>query len=370
MTTKATPRQCLIALNSGVDLGRDSICRLALCLDEWAWSSQSSVSLQQQLQVPAAALDKARRLIRDAVRLAERETARARRAASQIVTFDEMTYPESLRQLELPPPVLYCRGQLPCDPGVAIVGSRRASPVGTETAEMFGRELAARGLAVISGFARGIDHAAHRGALSSADGTTVAILGCGIDVDYPRRRNSIREAIASRGALVSEFPLGTRPAKLNFPIRNRIIAALSFGTLVVEGARHSGSLITARLAVELGRDVYAVPGSIYDPLAAGTNALIRDGALLVSHPEDIIEALPIAVRSRLSSPVRCPLPAPDVAAPLADVLALLPPGRTCTAEEVAATADRPLHEVLGVLVELEITGAVKRFPGAHYCRRP
>ena len=304
-----------------------------------------------------------------AAELATDQLAAARSLGARVLTIDEPAYPVRLRDLDLPPPVLYCLGELPDRPAVAIVGSRKASREGLETAELFARQLASRGLSVISGFAEGIDKAAHRGALSSgATRSTVAVLGCGIDVDYPRRRASLRAEMAARGALISEFPCRARPSKLTFPIRNRIIAALTLGTLVVQGARRSGSLITARLAIDLGRDVYAVPGSIFDTRAEGPNALIQDGALLVTRPEDIISSLPVEVRDRLSRPA--PTPSTDgLEGPQNQILECLAAGRTSTADQLVTATGIPLGEILAHLLDLEIAGRIKRFPGALYSRQ-
>ena len=237
---------------------------------------------------------------------------------------------------------------------------------------MFGRELAAAGLTVVSGLARGIDQAAHRGALAAPIGTTVAILGCGIDVDYPASTRQLVEEIERAGAVVSEFPLGTRPYKPNFPIRNRLIAALSVGTLVVQATVRSGSLITARLAVDLSRDVYGVPGSILDGASAGPNSLIRDGALLVQSTRDILESLPLAVRDRM--PVE--RHGQDRDLHLTDstdstpktLLSALSKGRSATVEELAAETSLPHPRILQELLELEIQGLIRRCPGPVYIR--
>jgi len=310
----------------------------------------------------------ARRLTDAAHKLANQQLLQAEGSSTEIVTLLDPPYPALLRQLELPPPVLYCQGRIPTSPAIAIVGSRQATPQGLEAAELFGRELAACGLTVISGFARGIDLAAHRGALSACNGRTVAVLGCGLDVNYPSGRRRIRSTLPTRGALVSEFPFGAQPRSWNFPIRNRIIAALSLGILVVQGTPRSGSLITARLALDLGRDVYAVPGSIFDPRSAGPNALIQDGALLVKHPQEIVDSLPVSIRDSLI-PSRGEDRQPAVDGPPGELLRALSPGQMVTAEHLAATTGKPLDRVLGILLELEMTGLVSRFPGAVFCRK-
>lgn len=369
MLSVSMSRNLLIALNTGQDLARDSICKLALSPEEWWASKKSLQALGTHLQVPMADLETAQRLVRSSQDLSHHELSRAGSLGATIVTLVDSAYPTSLLQLDLPPPVLYCRGQIPPAPAVAIVGSRQATRPGLEIAELFGRELASCGLTVVSGYARGIDLAAHRGAMSAPGAKTVAVLGCGLDVDYPRGRHRLTSEIASRGALVTEFPFGAAPLARNFPIRNRIIAALSVGTLVVQGTPRSGSLITARLALDLGRDVYAVPGSIFDQRSVGPNTLIRDGALLVQHPRDIVESLPVAVQQSLVSLLN---QNPIVAAgrTLGEVLRQLPVGELVTADTVATITGWPLEQVLAQLLELELAGHIRRCPGSLFCRKP
>jgi DNA processing protein len=209
-----------------------------------------------------------------------------------VVAFTDPRYPASLRALEGRPMVLYVAGnpEVLNDPQLSIVGSRNPTPAGRDTAFDFAESLAARGLAITSGLAVGIDSAAHRGALA-AQGITLAVLGNGIDSIYPRSNQSLSEQIRFKGALISEFPLGTPPRRENFPQRNRIIAALSLGTLVVEAARRSGSLITARFAGDQNRELFAVPGSIHNPLSRGCHELIRQGAKLTETVADILSEL-------------------------------------------------------------------------------
>jgi DNA processing protein len=217
--------------------------------------------------------------------------AAAAALGARVLTLVDRDYPLELAGIAQPPPVLFVRGELPAAPVVAIVGSRLADGYGLEVAARFARHLAAAGVAVVSGLARGIDAAAHEGALSVPLGRTVAVLGCGMGVDYPPCHARLAAAIAARGALLSEFPCGTLPRPWCFPVRNRTIAALAAVTLVVQATPRSGSLATARHARELGRPVFAVPGPVSSPLSWGPHALLRRGALLAGHPEDILDAL-------------------------------------------------------------------------------
>ncbi|HET9211585.1 MAG TPA: DNA-processing protein DprA, partial [Thermoanaerobaculia bacterium] len=272
------------------------------------------------------------------------------------------------RQLSPPPPVLYIRGEIPAGPAVAVVGSRRADPYGREAADLFSRALAAAGVTVVSGFAQGIDAAAHRSALAAPGGRTVAVLGCGLGVDYPRGHGQLADQIAARGAVVTEFPCGLIPRAWHFPLRNRTLAALAAGTLVVQAALRSGSLITARHAVDLGREVWAVPGRIFDEGSLGANSLIREGAQLVQHPADLLEILlPTAAAAQLALPPSSPEPEPPPGF-TGQVLAEIPPGTPRLAEEIAARLESPVDRVLAALLELELAGWVKRMPGPVYGR--
>lgn len=229
---------------------------------------------------------------------AEEEAERVAAAGATILTLHEEEYPERLLEIYDPPPVLWVRGrtELLNYPGLAVVGTRHPSPYGAGMAEMLSRDLAARGLAILSGMARGVDTAAHKGALV-AGGPTVAVWGTGVDVIYPKENKRLAEDIvASGGTILSEFPLGTFPAPQNFPIRNRTLSGMSIGVLVVEAAEYSGTRITARCALEQGRDVYAVPGNVTNKNAWGPNTLIKQGAKLTATWEDVWEDLPSQVR--------------------------------------------------------------------------
>jgi len=261
-----------------------------------------------------------------------------------------------------PEPHLRARGKWPPPDGprVAIVGSRRPSPYGEAVAEQLGLELARAGVVVISGLALGIDAAAHRGALNGG-GVTVAVMGTGVDVIYPAAHSALAEAILQAGgALVSQFPDGTTPRRHNFPARNYTMAALSDAVVVVEAAEGSGALITAEAALDLHKEVMAVPGSVFSPLSVGTHALIRDGAGLVQNARDVLAALNLGgevLDDPLSTPqgldFKLPRGRDGILSHLSDVLAL-------NAAEIARKLQLPVAEVLGRLTALELDGAVKR----------
>ena len=229
--------------------------------------------------------------------LLEQELTLVRRAGVTLVTLEDAEYPKRLREIYDPPPVLYVRGAVSSlnDVAVAVVGSRRASRDGVKTAERLSYDLAACGITVISGLARGIDGAAHRGALK-AQGRTLAVLGCGLARVYPPEHARLAGEIAERGAVISEYPMRTAPLAQNFPRRNRLISGLSLGVVIVEAAQKSGALITADCALEQGREVFAVPGPITRVTSEGTHALLKQGARLVTSVEDILEELRIAPR--------------------------------------------------------------------------
>jgi DNA processing protein len=361
----------LITLNAESKLPRATICRLALEIDAWerGLGPAAAISFASELGVPAPQLAIALDTLATARRCAARQRRQADALGATIVTRVDAGYPAMLADLPLPPPVLYVRGALPPLPGIAIVGSRRVDAYGAEAAGFFARDLAARGLAVVSGFAVGADAAAHRGALAGG-GSTVAVLGCGLGIDYPAGHRPLGDAIASTGAVISEFPCARTPQSWHFPVRNRIIAALAHGTLVIQATPRSGSLVSARLAMELGRDVYALPGRIFDERSLGPNGLIRDGAILVQHPQDIVDSLPEAARRAVSgacAPANAEGSGLDGLA--GELLACLVPGQPAPPEELAAATERPVEVIQGALVELELAGFVRRLPGGVYARR-
>jgi DNA processing protein len=324
-------------------------------------------------------------IARDLQATAEAEIRAVRKLGGDILLLDDGVYPSSLREIYDPPIVLYVKGawseclDRPC---IAVVGSRRCSTYGQNSALMLARDLAQRGVTVVSGFARGIDAAAHRGALE-AGGRTVAVLGTGIDEYYPRDHKQLAEEIlGSGGAMVTQFPLGTPPVSENFPYRNRIISGLSLGIVVVEAAENSGSLITARLAIEQNREVFAVPGNITSRNSFGTNYLIKGaGAKLVQQWQDIATELPPQVAAKLLPP---PFGEKSKEKSLADRLAFVPEGLSGNETSVfkLLTADDPAHidslidksklpisDLTAALLKLEMRELVRALPGKCFVRK-
>lgn len=307
---------------------------------------------------------------------AEKELERAKTLDAQFVHWEEPDYPALLREIYDPPPLLYVRGhrELLRRHMVAIVGTRRPTTYGNQMAERLGRDLAECGLVVVSGLARGIDSSAHRGALGSAQGTTLAVLGNGIDVVYPKENRKLFDRILERGAIVTEYPCGTMPTPDKFPVRNRIIAGMSLGVVVVEGARYSGSFITARLAMEFSREVYGVPGQVTQPVSFAPNQLIKQGAKLVTGWEDVVEELPTGIRAELL-PVEAASPA-ERAVRVAESLPaaerklydLLTADEARHVDELVERSALSSSEVLAALFELEMKGVVRQLPGKQFVR--
>lgn len=299
-----------------------------------------------------------------------------------ILTLDDPRYPRALLDVEDPPLLLYLRGRIDdwlgtqghIRPGLAVVGSRNPTPQGLANARNLARACAQTGLCIVSGLALGVDSAAHEGALDAAEGggcATVAVVGTGLDRVYPKRNHALARRIEQRGVLISEYALGTPPLAPNFPRRNRLIAGLSVGTLVVEAALASGSLITAEFALEQGKTVFAVPGSIHSPQSRGCHALLRDGACLVETVEDIRFELraqfPEAPVQRLDAEHGCAKPAssPEVAA-LLENLGWDPQ----SIDTLAQRTRQPIAALLAALLELEMAGLAARLPGGRYQRLP
>jgi DNA processing protein len=279
-----------------------------------------------------------------------------------VITLADEGYPKPLLEIADPPTLLFARGraELLQRPALAIVGSRNASAQGEANAETFAKALGATGLAIVSGLALGIDAAAHRGGLVTA-GSTIGVLGTGIDVVYPQRNAGLAAEIAERGLLVSEFPLGTAPAAQNFPRRNRLISGLSRGCLVVEAALASGSLITARAAADQGREVFAIPGSIHSPLAKGCHALIKSGAKLVESAEDVLAELGGFRPSGYAS-TRQPLASADTG-----LLAHMGHDPV-DVDALCSRAGMSAEQVSSELLRLELDGRVTALPGGLYQR--
>lgn len=276
-------------------------------------------------------------------------------------TVRDAEYPAPLTSLYDPPAVLYYRGHLPTwTKTIAVVGARHCSSAGRKAAFQLAAALAAAGVVVVSGAARGIDTAAHQGALTQ--GITAAVLGCGVDVVYPPENGALLQEITHRGAVISEYPPGTRPAPGHFPMRNRLISGLAQGVLIVEAGEKSGALITADCALEQGRDVFAVPGNIFVPQSQGTNNLIKQGAKLVDRVEDIL--------AEYGWPER-PKPAvPPVALSAEERLVYenLLPDAPLTLEEVIQRTELPASQAAGTLLQLELKGLILQQPGQQYMR--
>lgn len=314
---------------------------------------------------------------------ADEELERVKEIGGDIVVLDDGNYPPYLREIADPPITLYVKGDWQAcfdQPCVAIIGSRMCSTYGQNASEMLARDLASRGICIVSGLARGIDSAAHRGAIQGG-GRTIAVLGTGLDGDYPKENARLVEEITGAGgAAVTQFPLGTPPIPENFPYRNRIISGLSLGVLIVEASERSGSLITARLAAEQGREVMAVPGNITSGRSYGTNYLIKSGAKLVQQWQDVVAELPSDIGAAILPPKIDPTP--ESAGP--GQPELVPAGLTKSEERVWAVlpSDEPMHidlllEATGLsfgdlnsaLVGLDIRDLIRVLPGKNYARK-
>jgi DNA processing protein len=304
-------------------------------------------------------------------RAAREQAAAAEGCGVRLLLLEDEAYPRSLRPIDLPPPFLLVRGALLREDGfaMAIVGSRRASAYGLRMAERLAGDLGGRGVTIVSGLARGIDTAAHRGALG-VGGRTVAVLGSGVDVVYPPENRRLAVEAAEAGAVVSQFPMGTSPLPHHFPARNRVIAGLTLGTVVVEAAERSGALITARCAGELGREVYAVPGNVSSSGSQGTNGLIQDGAKLVQGWEDVVAEWPSDWRRALRTLPAAP-DQPGTAGAVEPgeraILAMLGDDPVAV-DAVVERSGLPSSEVSAGLMALELRGLVRRMTGQRYVR--
>ncbi len=308
---------------------------------------------------------------------------------TELVPLADPRYPPRLREICDPPPVLFVRGQVELLNSLmlGVVGTRRPTPYGRAVSERLSKDLAQAGLTIVSGMARGIDTAAHRGALE-AGGNTIAVFGCGVDRVYPAENRRLASEISERGLLVSEFPMETPGQPQNFPVRNRIISGMSLGVLVVEGAQYSGSAITAKLAMEQGRDVFAVPGNITSRMSWGPNLLIKQGAKLIQEWNDVVVEIPPAERRRLieksktrilteenssktgtSGPKQASLPMGPEAQLSREVLSFLAADRAVQVDEVLEKLeDYSSSEVMAALFELEMLGLVRQLPGKNFVK--
>lgn len=312
---------------------------------------------------------------------AGKEMEAAAKGGARLLTLSDKDYPPLLKQIPDPPLVLYARGNIQAltQHAVAIVGTRKPTAYGQSLAHRLAGDLAQRRLAVVSGLARGIDSCAHRGALE-VHGITIAVLGSGIDVIYPREHAKLFEKIIQTGAVVSEFPMGTSPAPENFPIRNRIISGLALGVVVVEAAEYSGSLITARLATEQNREVFAVPGNITSAQSFGPNHLIKQGAKLVDQWLDVVEELPAEIRLQLlpGGEASDEHPAPIGTASLFDqsltpdqkaVFDVLRADESLFVDAIVSASELSQPRVLAALLELEMSGLIRQLPGKNFIRK-
>ncbi len=298
---------------------------------------------------------------------ATKQVAQLKDSEWSLVVYGGDHYPAALAALHDPPPYLFVRGQIPDQPMVAIVGSRQSTAYGITATEQIASDLAAHGVCIVSGFARGIDTAAHKAALD-AGGTTVAVWGCGPDVVYPRENKLLVAAVARQGAIVTEFAFGAPPEARNFPVRNRVIAGLSSGVLVAQAQSRSGALLTAQHALEQGKDVYAIPGEIGRAHSAGANALLKSGAKLVTSAEDILADLGIraaSMRSTTRSQRAVPMPQlTPVEARLWEGLG----GSPCHLDRLAVSLKMSAAECAAVLVTLQLKGVVKQEAGNMFSR--
>jgi DNA processing protein len=380
MNAPEQTRLAWLALTLTPGLGPKRILKAAQALLDLSCLFRLSLTELEALNFPAPA---AQFLFTGKARTeAERELVRVSEQKGALLTFEDEDYPEQLREIFDPPPVLWVLGdvKLLARPSIAIVGTRHPTPYGTGMAEILGRDLANHRLVILSGMARGIDTYAHKGALA-AGGRTVAVWGTGVDVIYPKENKSLAEDIlVAGGAIVSEYRLGTFPAPQNFPRRNRIISGISIGVLVVEAGENSGTRVTARCALEQDRDVYAVPGNVTNKNAWGPNTLIKQGAKLVATWEDVWQELPTQIRLQLEGELGFASPAEHAASiveelPLQEpekvVLSALRHDEAVQLDELMERLESKLtsSEIFTALFELELANRIKQLPGKNYVRR-
>jgi len=306
---------------------------------------------------------------------AEKEVAAIRRIGCKLVNWKEPEYPQALLQIYDPPVMLYVQGDASIlnSPSLSIVGTRRPTLYGSQMAERMGRDLASRGLTIVSGLARGIDAMSQSGA-TAVGGRAIGVMGTGIDVWYPKENKKLYEKVLERGAIISELPTGSHPAPENFPVRNRIIAGMPLGVVIVEGKQYSGSLITARLAMEFGREVFGVPGNVTQEVSFAPNQLIKQGAKLVTSAEDVVEELPTPVRAALvqaevvESAQRNLLVEDGLSPTAKRIYELLSAEETRHIDEIVEKSGLNSSEVLATLFDLEMKGIVRQLPGKQFSK--
>jgi DNA processing protein len=374
-----SPTLCWLALALTPGLGPTKSRRLVEHLGDVAAVFKATLTELEATGIRAAAaqsLGTGR-----SMELAYEESVRAASAGVHLVSLADAAYPVPLKQIYDPPLVLYVRGDasMLARAGIAVVGTRHPTPYGIGMAERLACDLAARGLVIFSGLARGVDAAAHRGAVN-AKGKTVGVLGTGVDVIYPKENTRLSDQILSLGgALVSDFALGTPPTPQNFPIRNRIISGISAGVLVVEAAEYSGTRITSRCALEQNREVFAVPGNVTNKNSWGPNTLIKQGAKLVATWEDVWEELPVEIRLALQPSEANESQPGETASLFQDealgphekkILAVLKADEATQIDEIVERLEPTLSssEIFAALFELELAGKVKQLPGKNFVR--
>lgn len=335
---------------------------------------RASLTELEACQLPAAVAQAV--FSKAAFRDAEKELGQARKAGCRLINWDESEYPKRLLEIYDPPPLLYVRGneQVLNRHTISIVGTRRPTPYGNQIAERLARDLADHGLIVASGLARGIDSSAHRGACAASRGGTVGVLGSGIDVIYPKENRKLFEEVEKRGAIITEFPMGAYPAPENFPVRNRMVAGMALGVIVVQGAQYSGSLITSRLAMEFGREVYGVPGNVTEPASFAPNQLIKQGAKLVAGWEDVVEELPTDIRAELfpveatTREERASLFEENLSPVEKRLFDLIRIEEPIHVDQLVETTGLSSSETLSALCEMEMRGIIRQLPGKQFVR--
>lgn len=356
---------CWLALN--MVEGLKPIHRAALLKE---YGTADRIFKQEELElaaVPEIKPEMAYRIAHFNLKSAEEQLQRAEQEGFSIISFEDEKYPALLKLIPDPPAVLYFRGELMVEePAVALVGSRKATPYGLNVTQYLARDLASAGVTIVSGLARGIDARAHTAAVQ-AGGRTLAVLGSGVDVIYPSEHKALADKVAENGAVISEFPLGTPPNRENFPVRNRIISGLSSAVVVIEASSKSGSLITARMAAEQGREVLAVPGSIFNESSQGCHSLIKDGAALVQSWTDVVAALPTAVSKSLTLK-ETPAFDQDLTKVEKDVICLLSFDQPKHMDQLVQMGNIRSQDLSTVLVTLEMKNYITQIPGKQFIR--